>query len=114
MVLSSGLQGPCGVSGCFLLCNAFPFFCAIDFSVCFPRPCGGLCMGGALACAVRWYLSVCSAWCYFLALSLFHCSLSICTVWSILVNIGKLFTSVYHCLPILTNIDHTVQIDSEQ
>ena len=26
MVLSSGLQGPSRVSGCFLLCNAFPFF----------------------------------------------------------------------------------------
>ena len=26
MVLFSGLQGPSGVSGCFLLCNAFPVF----------------------------------------------------------------------------------------
>ena len=47
----------------------------------------------ALACAILWYLNMCSAWCYLLALSLFHCSLSICTVWSILVNIGKHYTT---------------------
>ena len=73
MVLSSGLQGPSRVSGCFLLCNAFLFF-AIELSVYLRGP------PVAYVWVVHWHVLFMVFKCVFCLVLIsctitFHCSL---------------------------------------